>query len=148
MPRTVLKTKEDWSINAIGFLVGIVLIYTLPPILDHFLVKNGIIIEAVVTEKHNYGFNPNFHYAYKVDKMEYNGKTVLRKNIIINDTILIIRSAKNMNKSCVVCLQRNQATLSASAKQHIVVVNNLSSDEKKALAERLMAELKKRYWVK
>lgn len=53
-----------------------------------------------------------------------------------------------MNKSCVVCLQRNQATLSASAKQHIVVVNNLSSDEKKALAERLMAELKKRYWVK
>ena len=104
MPRTVLKTKEDWSINAIGFLVGIVLIYTLPPILDHFLVKNGIIIEAVVTEKHNYGFNPNFHYAYKVDKMEYNGKTVLRKNIFINDTILIIRSAKNMNKSCVVCL--------------------------------------------
>lgn len=148
MPRTVLKTKEDWSINTIGFLVGIVLMYTVPPIFSHFLVKNGIIIEAVVTEKHIYGRNKTVHYAYKVDKTEYNGKTVLRKNIFINDTILIIRSARNMNKSCAICLRRNQATLSASAKQHIVVVNNLSSDEKKALAERLMAELKKRYWVK
>lgn len=147
MPRTIFKTKEDWSINTIGFLVGIVLMYTVPPIFSHFLVKNGIIIEAVVTEKHIYGRNKTVHYAYKVDKTEYNGKTVLRKNISVNDTILVIMSARNMNKSCAVCLRRNQATLSASAKR-LVVINNLSSDEKKELAERLLADLKKRYWVK
>ena len=55
MPRTIFKTKEDWSINTLGFLVGIVLMYTVPPIFSHFLVKNGIIIEAVVTENTSMG---------------------------------------------------------------------------------------------
>lgn len=147
MSRMLIETKQDWAVCIISFLVMLLLSDVYKLIYDHYLVKNGIIIEAVVTEKHNYGRSPNFHYAYKVDKMEYNGNTVLGKNISVNDTILVILSAKNINRSRAIWLQRNQATLSTRSKR-LVVINNLSSDEKKALAERLMAELNKRYWVK
>lgn len=147
MSTVLLETKQDWTMGIIGLLAMLLFSVVNTLIYNHNLVKNGDIIEAVVSERYHVGAPSYYNYIYKINQKEYEGSTNPTKNITINDTIMVIYNVKDNRKSRAIRLRRNQVIISFSAPRH-VVVNNLSSDEKKAMAERLMAELKKRYWVK
>ncbi len=90
-----------------------------------------------------------YDYKYIVDCKKYSGMSRdPSNNARCNDTIMIVVSAKNNEWSQIVRLNKKQEVTLSSEHPIYVIVNNMSSNEKKSLEDRIKADLRKRYRVK
>ena len=117
-------------------------------IFNHYLVKNGSIVEAVIARKYSGARNrPYSDYVYTINGANFSNTTNSAKNASVNDTILVVVSATKQERSRPISLFHGHPIIIYDITER-VVVNNLSADQKRDLSDRLMADLRKRYWVK
>lgn len=126
--------------------IGISLLYITSIAINYNMVINGAIVEGRITE---YYADRSSHwlYTYTIKGEDYSCLTTYSKQVSISDTILVIYNTKKINRSRVVRKQGMSPTLMSDRAQ-FVVVNNMSPAERQELKDRLMSDLRKRYWVK
>ena len=70
----------------------------------------------------------------------------ITKSVWIGDTIMIVYDQRKNKKSRAIRLRKGKAIISPGYREY-VIVNNKTEDEKKEIADKLMADLKERYHV-
>ena len=143
-----MSAKEDLRLYIRVCVIMASLYVVCHLIYNHYLVKDGIIVEAVICRKYTGAHGCQYRdYAYAVNGINFTGTTSHSKNASVNDTIFVVVSAKKHERSRPVSLVQGRAIIFNDINQR-VVVNNMSSEEKRELSDRLMSDLRKRYWVK
>lgn len=143
-----MSFKEGLRIYIVGLALMLILYLSCNFIFNHYLIKNSCIVEAVITRKYSGIRNRQYSdYVYTINGANFSNTTNSSKNASVNDTILVVVSASKQERSRPISLFRGRAIILYDIKQR-VVVNNMSADEKRELSDKLMADLRRRYWVK
>ena len=143
-----MPLKEELRLYIVGFALMLILGFSCNSIFNHYLVRNGCIVEAVITRKYSGVRNRQYSdYVYTINGANFSNTTNSSKNASVNDTILVVVSANKQERSRPISLYHGHAIIIYDITER-VVVNNMSAEEKRELSDRLMADLRKRYWVK
>ena len=138
--------KSDMFLYVIGFIIMYLFTYIYNQIANHNMMDHAVVSEAVLTESYNIGKHYHYRYSYKVVSEEYEGSMPITKSVSIGDTIMIVYDQRKNKKSRAIRLRKGKAIISPGYREY-VIVNNKTEDEKKEIADKLMAELKERYHV-
>lgn len=142
--------KSEKAMFFMAFIILIVMGYGGKFIYSRSILQKGVVVEAVICSVRT-GSKGMLIYDYKyiVDCKKYSGISRDPSNDArCNDTIMIVVSAKNYERSQIVRLNKKQEVTLSSEHPRYVIVNNMSSNEKQSLEDRIMADLKKRYKLK
>ena len=138
--------KSDMFLNVIGFIIMYLFTYIYNQIANHNMMDHAVVSEAVLTESYIIGKHYHYRYSYKVVSEEYEGSMPITKSVSIGDTIMIVYDQRKNKKSRAIRLRKGKAIISPGYREY-VIVNNKTEDEKKEIADKLMADLKERYHV-
>lgn len=138
--------KRDVYLYVIGliFMYSVVFIYN--RINYHNMMNHATITEAVLTERFKLGKCYYYEYSYRTMSDEYTGTMAVTNCVSVGDTIMIVYNQQKNMKSKAIKLRKGKAIISNEYKK-CVIVNNKTENEKKEIADKLMAELKERYHV-
>lgn len=88
--------KRDY-VYIVGLALMLILSLSCNSIFNHYLVKNGCIVEAVITRKYSGVRNRQYSdYVYTINGANFLNTTNSSKNASVNDTIFVVVSAKSM----------------------------------------------------
>lgn len=112
--------------------------------------RDGEIAEAVIyNERFGTRGVPFYDYKYSIGRENYSGKAYYYYGgLKCGDTIMVIIKTKIIQESMAVRLDKDRCALLAFNSYRMVVVNNMSLEERRSLEDRIMADLRKRYRVK
>ena len=142
--------KSEKTMFFLAFIILIVMGYGGKFIYSRSILQKGAVVEAVIYNV-RIGRKGMMLYDYKYVFDHKNCSETSRdpsNNARCNDTIMIVVSAKNNERSQIVRLNKKQEVTLSSEHPRYVIVNNMSSNEKQSLEDRIMADLKKRYKLK
>lgn len=139
-----IKSEVYLYITGLIFMFSVVFIYN--RINYHNMIKHAEITEAVLTERYKLGKCYYYEYSYSTLSDEFTGSMAITKYVSVGDTIMIVYDQQKNKKSKAIKLRKGKAIISNEYKK-CVIVNNKTEDEKKEIADKLMAELKERYHV-
>ncbi len=139
-----IKSVVYLYVIGLFFLYSVVFIYN--RIYYHNMMNHAAVTEAVLTERFKLGRCYYYEYSYRTKSDEYTGSMAVTKSVSVGDTIMIVYDQHKNMKSKAIKLRKGKAIFSNECKE-CVIVNNKTEDEKKEIADKLMADLKERYHV-
>ncbi len=138
--------KSEVFLYVAGFIVMYLFVIIYNQIDYHNMMKHAVISEAALVRKFKLGGWYYYRYSYRTSSDEYEGLIGVSEFVSIGDTIMIVYDQQKNKKSRAIRLRKGKAIISNEYRKYLIV-NNKTEDEKKEIADRLMAELKERYHV-